>query len=127
MKGLGRKSLDSLRVGVVVLDAEDQPVLVNPAAITRTFDIDFTIGTEATGPFDIRIGGPISDAFLLEKINDPNDPQNLKWHGYPKHYTIELHPGRTVIPFRCRPPEYFLPIDKRNLCYYIREFRLREK
>jgi two-component system, OmpR family, sensor histidine kinase SenX3 len=32
MKGLGRKSLDSLRVGVVVLDAEDNPVLVNPAA-----------------------------------------------------------------------------------------------
>src|SRR3954452_21407411 len=31
-KGLGRKSLDSLRVGVVVLDAEDHPVLVNPAA-----------------------------------------------------------------------------------------------
>jgi len=32
LKGLGRKSLDSLRVGVVVLDAEDNPVLVNPAA-----------------------------------------------------------------------------------------------
>lgn len=32
LKGLGRKSLDSLRVGVVVLDAADEPVLVNPAA-----------------------------------------------------------------------------------------------
>jgi two-component system, OmpR family, sensor histidine kinase SenX3 len=32
MKGLGRKSLDSLRVGVVVLDPEDDPVLINPAA-----------------------------------------------------------------------------------------------
>ncbi|MET8149270.1 sensor histidine kinase [Actinoplanes sp. NPDC049668] len=32
LKGLGRRSLDSLRVGVVVLDAEDEPVLVNPAA-----------------------------------------------------------------------------------------------
>jgi len=32
LKGLGRKGLDSLRVGVVVLDAEDVPVLVNPAA-----------------------------------------------------------------------------------------------
>ncbi|GAA2872272.1 two-component sensor histidine kinase [Actinoplanes cyaneus] len=32
LKGLGRKSLDSLRVGVVVLDADDYPVLVNPAA-----------------------------------------------------------------------------------------------
>ena len=30
--GLGRRSLDSLRVGVVVLDADDVPVLVNPAA-----------------------------------------------------------------------------------------------
>jgi two-component system sensor histidine kinase SenX3 len=32
LKGLGRKSLDSLRVGVVVLDADDEPVLINPAA-----------------------------------------------------------------------------------------------
>src|SRR3954468_4663466 len=32
LKGMGRKSLDSLRVGVVVLDADDDPVLVNPAA-----------------------------------------------------------------------------------------------
>jgi two-component system sensor histidine kinase SenX3 len=32
IRGLGRKGLDSLRVGVVVLDAEDSPVLVNPAA-----------------------------------------------------------------------------------------------
>lgn len=30
--GLGRKSLDSLRVGVVLLDASDQVVLANPAA-----------------------------------------------------------------------------------------------
>ena len=30
--GLGRKSLDSLRVGVVVLDVDDKVVLVNPAA-----------------------------------------------------------------------------------------------
>jgi two-component system, OmpR family, sensor histidine kinase SenX3 len=32
LTGLGRRSLDSLRVGVVVLDAEDVPVLVNPSA-----------------------------------------------------------------------------------------------
>jgi two-component system, OmpR family, sensor histidine kinase SenX3 len=32
LAGLGRKSLDSLRVGVVVLDRDDVPVLVNPAA-----------------------------------------------------------------------------------------------
>jgi len=31
-KALGRKSLDALRVGVVVLDERDHPVLVNPAA-----------------------------------------------------------------------------------------------
>jgi two-component system sensor histidine kinase SenX3 len=30
--GLARKSLDSLRVGVVVLDGDDHPVLVNPSA-----------------------------------------------------------------------------------------------
>ena len=30
--GLGRRSLDSLRVGVVVLDTDDEPVLINPSA-----------------------------------------------------------------------------------------------
>ncbi|SCL20498.1 two-component system, OmpR family, sensor histidine kinase SenX3 [Micromonospora nigra] len=30
--GLGRRAIDSLRAGVVVLDAQDEPVLVNPAA-----------------------------------------------------------------------------------------------
>ncbi len=30
--GLGRRAIDSLRAGVVVLDADDVPVLVNPAA-----------------------------------------------------------------------------------------------
>jgi two-component system, OmpR family, sensor histidine kinase SenX3 len=32
LAGLGRKSLDSLRVGVVVLDSTDRPILLNPAA-----------------------------------------------------------------------------------------------
>src|ERR1700742_3511507 len=31
-KGLGRRSLDALRVGVLVLDGEDRPVLANPSA-----------------------------------------------------------------------------------------------
>jgi two-component system sensor histidine kinase SenX3 len=31
-RGLGRRSLDSLRVGVVVLDNDDTPILVNPSA-----------------------------------------------------------------------------------------------
>ncbi|SCL67718.1 two-component system, OmpR family, sensor histidine kinase SenX3 [Micromonospora chersina] len=32
LSGLGRKTVDSLRAGVVVLDPDDMPVLVNPAA-----------------------------------------------------------------------------------------------
>jgi two-component system sensor histidine kinase SenX3 len=32
VRGLGRRSLDALRVGVLVLDADDRPVLANPAA-----------------------------------------------------------------------------------------------
>jgi two-component system sensor histidine kinase SenX3 len=32
VRGLGRRSLDALRVGVLVLDADDHPVLANPAA-----------------------------------------------------------------------------------------------
>ncbi|GAB3952225.1 hypothetical protein GCM10027614_55550 [Micromonospora vulcania] len=30
--GLGRRTIDSLRAGVVVLDTDDVPVLINPAA-----------------------------------------------------------------------------------------------
>jgi two-component system sensor histidine kinase SenX3 len=30
--GIGRRTIDSLRAGVVVLDSDDVPVLVNPAA-----------------------------------------------------------------------------------------------
>nr|WP_229715684.1 ATP-binding protein [Mangrovihabitans endophyticus] len=46
LKGLGRKSLDSLRVGVVVLDADDHPVLVNPAA--RAMGLLRSAGTPGT-------------------------------------------------------------------------------
>jgi hypothetical protein len=105
------------------LDA--QLVLVNPTDRTRKFKISFTIDAEVTGPFDIRFGGPVNDSFSLDKFSDPNDPLK-RWHGIRKDYDIELPPGRTVIPVRCRTPEYFLPSNTRNLCYFIREFRLRE-
>jgi hypothetical protein len=93
-------------------------VLVNPADRTRTFDLSFAIAVDTVGPFDITLGPPLNDAFVLDKT----DPR-----GTPKAYRIELPPGRTMIHFRCRPPEYFLPFDKLNLCYFIREFRMQER
>jgi two-component system sensor histidine kinase SenX3 len=58
--GLGRKSLDSLRVGVVVLDTDDVPVLVNPAAramgLLRTGAVP---GTVAPHPIIRTLAGQV--------------------------------------------------------------------
>ena len=105
-----------------------QLVLVNPTDRTRWFDISFVIGVEVTGPFELSIGPPIGAAFELDKVTDPADPQSQKRHGKTKKYErVELPPGRTVVHFRCRPPEYFLPFDRRNLCYFIKDFKLKER
>lgn len=102
-------------------------VLVNPTDRTRWFDLSFVIGVEVYGPFDVTIGAPINDRFLLDKVHDPSDPLDLRRHGQFKRYPkVEVGPGQTRIHFRCRPPHYFLPFDRRNLCYYIKEFRMHE-
>ncbi|MBN9121348.1 MAG: hypothetical protein J0I06_19720 [Planctomycetes bacterium] len=98
-------------------------VLVNPTDRTRAFEMSFLIGVDTVGPFDITIGGPINDALVL---GSGTSSQGQKGHGERKAYAVALAPGRTVIHFRCRPPEYFLPFDRRNLCYHIKDFKLRE-
>ena len=102
-----------------------QLVFVNPTDRTRKFDLFFTIGVDTVGPFDVSFGPPINDSFPLDKITDPADPHDLKRHGQHKKYELELPPGRTVIHIRCRPPEYFLPFDSRNLCYFLKDFKLK--
>ena len=60
LAGLGRKSLDSLRVGVVVLDAEDVPVLVNPAARAMgLLRVGTTPGTVAAHPIIRTLAGQV--------------------------------------------------------------------
>jgi two-component system sensor histidine kinase SenX3 len=58
--GLYRKSLDSLRVGIVVLDPTDEPVLINPAAramgLLRTGQ---TPGTIAAHPIVRTLAGQV--------------------------------------------------------------------
>ncbi len=65
LKGIGRKSLDSLRVGVVVLDADDEPVLVNPAAramgLLRSGGAPGTIAADA---LVAAVDAPSDDAYL---------------------------------------------------------------
>lgn len=106
-------------------------VLVNPAARARTVEIKFVIGVETVGPFDFVIGvpgqPPLEQPFQLDKVSAADDPQDQKRHGEQKKYLVRLEPGRTVIHFRCRPPVYFLPFDRKNLCYFIKDFQLIEK
>jgi two-component system sensor histidine kinase SenX3 len=60
LTGLGRKSLDSLRVGVVVLDADDVPVLVNPAARAMgLLRAGATAGTIAAHPIIRTLAGQV--------------------------------------------------------------------
>jgi hypothetical protein len=103
-----------------------QLVFINPSDRTRRFDLSFTIGVDTVGPFEVSFGAPLNDSFTLDKIADPADPFDLKRYGIPKKYELELPPGRTVIEIRCRPPGYFLAVDSRNLCFFIKDFKLAE-
>jgi hypothetical protein len=103
-------------------------VFVNPSDRTRTVDLEFTIGVEVTGPFEFTLSGLVSDRFALDRITDPSDPDELGRHGRYRNYErLELPPGRTRLHIRCRPPAYFLPFDRRNLCYFISNFKLTER
>lgn len=58
--GLARKSLDSLRVGVVVLDKDDVPVLVNPSARAMgLLRVGATPGTVAAHPIVRTLAGQV--------------------------------------------------------------------
>lgn len=60
LTGLGRKSLDSLRVGVVVLDVDDVPVLINPAARAMgLLRVGPTQGTVAVHPIIRTLAGQV--------------------------------------------------------------------
>ncbi|MFK3985495.1 sensor histidine kinase [Micromonospora sp. NPDC050397] len=60
VSGLGRKSIDSLRVGVVVLDTEDVPVLINPAARAMgLLRAGATPGTIAAHPIIRTLAGQV--------------------------------------------------------------------
>jgi two-component system sensor histidine kinase SenX3 len=60
LTGLGRKSIDSLRVGVVVLDTEDLPVLINPAARAMgLLRAGATPGTIAAHPIIRTLAGQV--------------------------------------------------------------------
>jgi hypothetical protein len=99
--------------------------LVNPTDRTRTFDLTFKIGVDTEGPFEVILTGVATDAFDLENPYQKDDPA-FKRFGVEQHYQIELPPGRSKLRIRCRPPGHFF-YDGRNLCYFIREFKLQEK
>ncbi|SCL14336.1 two-component system, OmpR family, sensor histidine kinase SenX3 [Micromonospora inyonensis] len=69
LSGLGRRTIDSLRAGVVVLDADDQPVLVNPAAramgLLRT---GTTPGSMAAHPLIRTLAGQVRRTGVRREI-----------------------------------------------------------
>jgi hypothetical protein len=102
-------------------------VFDNPTDRARVVDVSFVIAVDLAGPFDITFSGLVEDRFSLEKI-EKEEPQAPKRHTATKKFEkLELPPGRSTIHIRCRPPSYFLPLDKHNLCYYITDFALVER
>ncbi|OZV77270.1 two-component sensor histidine kinase [Micromonospora echinospora] len=69
LSGLGRRTIDSLRAGVVVLDSDDQPVLVNPAAramgLLRT---GTTPGSMAAHPLIRTLAGQVRRTGVRREI-----------------------------------------------------------
>jgi two-component system sensor histidine kinase SenX3 len=69
LSGLGRKTIDSLRAGVVVLDSDDRPVLVNPAAramgLLRTGS---TPGSMAAHPLIRTLAGQVRRTGVRREI-----------------------------------------------------------
>ena len=103
-------------------------VLVNPADRARVIDFSFVLGIEVAGEFHFSItglGGLPGGEFDMEK--------NFDYAGRSRHektrefLNITLPPGRSTVRFRCTPPPSFVPADHRNLCYFIKDFRLVEK
>jgi hypothetical protein len=99
--------------------------LVNPTDRARNFTLSFTIGVDSDGPFRMRLSGLVNDSFDLDRIPG-KDENDTKRYGTPKSYTFELPPGRSSIRIRCSPPDYFSS-DSRNLCYFVKDFKLTEK
>jgi hypothetical protein len=96
---------------------------VNPTDRTRTFDLSFHTGVTTLGPFEVQLSGRVSDSYVLDKDESGDPKKALTLKSYKR---IELPPGHSTIRFRCRPPSYFLPSDKKNLCYLIKDVRLTE-
>ncbi len=113
-------------------------VFVNPTDRTRKFTLEFTIGVDVYGPFiltmtgenltltgsDVTRAGPNEHSFTLEKPLVPEHDKSL--HGDRTTYQIEIPPGRSAIQFRCEAPSYFIPGDYRNLCFFIKDFTMKE-
>jgi hypothetical protein len=97
--------------------------LVNPADRTRHFTLSFTIGVDADGPFDFDLSGLVSDSFTLDR---PPGMAAGQRHGQEQRYAFELPPGRSSVRIRCTPPAHFAT-DGRELCYFIKDFKLAEK
>lgn len=97
--------------------------IINPSDRTRTFQISMVFVPIDYGRFRIQLSGLTEDDFYLERKFADRDP---KKDGLEKHYQIEVPPGRHPIRIRCAPPEHFIPSDSRELCYIIRDFKMKE-
>jgi len=85
--GLGRKTLDSLRVGVVVLAPDDEPALINPAARAMgLLRAGATPGTIAAHPVIRTLAGQVRRTGLRREVEldlprgregGPQDPLGL--------------------------------------------------
>jgi hypothetical protein len=100
-------------------------VFVNPSDRTRYFKLTMQFGTDARGPFTVKLSGLVNEEFELDKEPTSWGPP-VSRSGLGKQYVVEVPPGRHSIRFRCKPPSHFAPSDYRNLCFFIMQFNREE-
>lgn len=104
-------------------------VLVNPTDRTRRVEVSFDLAADGAGLFQFAFTGPPGTQ-PAECIRERRSDGSLGQAPAEARHTfadLELPPGRSVLRFRCTPPDEFVPADHRKICFFVRNFRLVEK
>ncbi len=105
-------------------------VFINPTDRDRRIDFSFTVGVEVAGTFQFSFSGLKglgAGEFDVEKVPNEGEASRARHVRGQAFHGIELPPGRSTLRVRCVPPPSFIPTDYRNLCYFIRDFKIVEK
>jgi hypothetical protein len=99
---------------------------VNLSDREREFALWMTFGSDAPGPFQMRLAGLIEEEFVLDKGPTDWSGPTPNRYGKERYFVVRVPPGRHAIRFHCTPPPDFVPADHRKFCFFIMNFRRKE-